>query len=73
MKIENISSLGPLIRARRKEAGLTLETFAAMLGYSPRLLSDVERGQRNVSFNTALTICALLGIDIIAAPRGGNK
>lgn len=73
MKIENISSLGPLIRARRKEAELTLETFAAMLGCSPRLLSEVERGQRNVSFNTALTICALLGIDITATPRGSSK
>ncbi len=70
MKIETLTDLGLLIRERRKKGGLTLETLAAMLSCSPRLVGEVEKGKRNVSFSTVLKICALLGIEIQANQRG---
>ena len=73
MKIDHITDLGRLIRERRKASRLTLETLAAMLSCSPRLLGEVERGKRNVSFSTLLNICSLLGIDITANPRGVDR
>lgn len=73
MKIENMTDIGLLIRKRRKRAGITLETLAAMLACSPRLLGEVERGKRNVSFQTVLNICALLGIELAAAQRGTDQ
>ena len=73
MKIENLTAIGRLIRKRRKGADITLETLAAMLSCSPRLLGEVERGKRNVSFQTVLNICALLGIDLVAVQRGTDQ
>lgn len=68
-----MTDIGLLIRKRRKRAGITLETLAAMLACSPRLLGEVERGKRNVSFQTVLNICALLGIELAAAQRGTDQ
>ena len=43
--------LGAELRARRKSRGLTLEAFAAVIGYSPQHVSEVERA--NASFSGA--------------------
>ncbi len=69
-KIQTLSDIGSIIRRRRKEAGLTIETLAGMLACSPRLLGELERSERNVSFSIVLKTCALLGIELLAKWRG---
>lgn len=64
--------IGALIRRQRKGAKLTIADLAAMVPCSPRLLSEAERGTRNVSLSVVLNICALLGIDLTAETREGK-
>jgi transcriptional regulator with XRE-family HTH domain len=40
---------GFAVRMRREELGLTQEVFAERVGIHRTYLSDVERGQRNIS------------------------
>ena len=42
--VQKPADIGAAIRARRKELGYTQEFFAQMLGYSPRLIGEIERG-----------------------------
>lgn len=70
MQIKNLSDLGVILRQRRKEAGLTIETLAAMSECSPRLLGEMERGARNVSFRIVLNVCAMLGVELSAKRKG---
>lgn len=73
MNIEHLRDLGSLIRARRKQARMSIETLAALVPCSPRLLSEMERGTRNVSIGVVLAVCAMLGIELKASTREGNK
>ena len=69
MKIHTLKDLGTLIGQRRKREHLTIDTLAAMLPCSPRLLGEMERGVRNVSFEHVLAVCAMLGIELTATGR----
>ncbi|MCI6982262.1 MAG: helix-turn-helix domain-containing protein [Akkermansia muciniphila] len=60
---------GQLIRARRKQAGLSIDELASMLGLSPRFLSEVERGKPGASIGRVLQICAALGLLITITPK----
>ncbi|MBE6410267.1 MAG: helix-turn-helix domain-containing protein [Akkermansiaceae bacterium] len=73
MKIQDLSDIGSIIRQQRKAAGLSIETLASMLACSPRLLGELERGARNVSFIIVLKTCAMLGIELFAKCRGDHK
>lgn len=72
MKIKTPNEIGALIRQQRKSAKLTIADLAAMVPCSPRLLGEAERGTRNVSLSTVLTVCGLLGIDLEASTREGK-
>lgn len=72
MKIETTQEIGALIRSRRKLAKLSIAGLAELIPCSPRLLGEVERGKRNVSFAAVLQLCAALGIDLYAEGRGGD-
>lgn len=63
-------SLGALLRARRKRLGYTQEQVAAMMGCSPRLIGEIERGRRTVGIQRVLDLALGLGIDLFAVPRG---
>ena len=69
MKIHSLKDIGTFIRQRRKREKMTIEMLAAMVPCSPRLLGELERGTRNVSFEQLLNICALLGITLTAKGR----
>ena len=63
--------LGRLIRARRKEVGLTADDAARAAGVSRRLLLELEQGKRdNVSLAKALDILATLGLRMHVRMRG---
>ncbi len=66
----NSADLGRIIRARRKKLGYTQVQVAAMMGVSPRLIGEIERGRGTVAVQTVLDLCTGLGIDLFAVGRG---
>ncbi len=69
IRVQDLSGLGELIRAKRTELKYTQEAAARLLGISRRLLVELEAGQRSVRFDTVLRILTALGIDLYAQPR----
>ena len=61
---------GSLIRCRRKELGYTQEYMADVLGWSPRLIGDIERGKATVGIQRVLDLATNLGIDVTLSVRG---
>ncbi len=56
--------LGAAIRARRKEAGLTLIIAAASSGVSVKFLQALETGKPTVQFDKALGVAAHFGLKL---------
>jgi HTH-type transcriptional regulator/antitoxin HipB len=61
--------LGPLVRRRRRELGLTQEEVAGVAGTGVRFISDLETGKRSVQLDTLLKVLAALGLQLIVRTR----
>jgi transcriptional regulator with XRE-family HTH domain len=59
-----MTGVGAQIRSLRKAKGMTLEYLAARSGVSTGLLSQLERGQGNPSFNSLVRIAHALGTPV---------
>jgi len=70
LQITSMTELGGLLRNRRKELGYTQEQVAQMMGCSPRLIGEAERGRGTVAFQTVVDYAIGLGIDLTAHVRG---
>lgn len=71
--IGDAADLGRAMRERRRALGLTQVYCASALGFSPRLIGEMERGRATVSFDKMLTYSRELGIDLLFLPRGDPK
>ena len=60
--VNNETELGRAIRARRKAVGMTIAELASVVPCSPRLLSELERGQRGVSIAATFRLMQMLGL-----------
>ena len=69
VRVTGENALGVLLRKRRKKLGYTQEQIAGMLGCSPRLVGEMERGRGSVGIDKVLTYAMSLGIDIVAFER----
>lgn len=69
VRVMGCASLGPMLRERRKSFGRTQEEVAEMLGFSPRLVGEIERGRGTVGIDKVLIYATSLGIDLIAFER----
>ncbi len=56
-----------LLRARRKEAGLTLQQLADAIGFTKSYVWDVEQGNSNPSTVFVWRVAQLLSIDPVEA------
>ena len=65
-----VQAVGNEIHRLRKLRGMTLEQLAAQSGVSAGLLSQVERGQGNPSFNTLVQVAHALGIPVARLMAG---
>ncbi len=65
-----VQAVGNEIRRLRKLRGRTLEQLASQAGVSAGLLSQVERGQGNPSFNTLVQVAHALGIPVARLMAG---
>ena len=68
-KIKSASDLGALLRNRRKMLGYTQEYVALLMGCSPRLVGEMERGRGTVGFDRLLLYATGLGVDLAAFER----
>ena len=64
MTMNKIEKLGEIIRQARKEQGLTQEQLAATTGVGVRFIRELEQGKESCHIGKALTVVAMLGIDI---------
>ena len=62
--------LGESIRTRRKELGIRQEDAARALGFSTRLVSEIENGRDTVAYGKVLRYAGYLAMDVILRPRG---
>ena len=65
-----VQVVGNEIKRLRKLQGWTLEQLASASGVSAGLLSQVERGQGNPSFNTLVQVAHALGIPVARLVSG---
>ncbi len=65
-----VQAVGNEIKRLRKLRGRTLEHLASQSGVSAGLLSQVERGQGNPSFNTLVQVAHALGIPVARLMAG---
>jgi transcriptional regulator with XRE-family HTH domain len=56
------AALGTALRELREERDLTQQQLAKKAGVAPTFLSDVERGTRNPSWSTILSIAKALKV-----------
>ena len=66
----SIANVGAVLRQRRKELGWTVEFAAQTCSINPRTISELERGLRQVGYDTVATYAQNMGIDIIFEIRG---
>jgi len=64
LRTESSRKLGKRVRYFRTQKGLTQEKFAELCGISPRYISELERGEANVTVNILEPLAASLGIKL---------
>ena len=65
-----IVEAGKVLRQRRRELGWTVEFAAGSCDINPRTISELERGLRQVGYDTVATYAQNMGIDIVFEIRG---
>jgi len=68
--VQTTKELGRLVRAHRKQRGLTLETVSGLGNLSMRFLSEFERGKETAEIGKVLKVLRTLGLEVIVRPRG---
>ncbi|MCH3942448.1 MAG: helix-turn-helix domain-containing protein [Atopobiaceae bacterium] len=69
-QVYDMAGIGREIRHRRKCLGYTQAQVAMLMGCSPRLISEIERGRDTVAIGTVLRLVTGLGMDVILKERG---
>lgn len=63
------SDLGHALRERRRSLGIRQADAAAALGFSSRLLSEIENGRDTVGYGKVLKYAGFLAMDLILRKR----
>lgn len=67
------AQLGPRLRERREQGGLTLRELARRLGISPSAISQIETGKSRPSVSTLYAIVSELGMSLDELFSGQNQ
>ena len=65
--------LGPLLRALRRQAGLTQADVAGQLGVTRQAVSELENRPESATFERLMKLCAVLGVEIALQPRDASE
>ena len=68
--IWNGSDLGSALRRRRHELGFRQTDVATALGFSTRLISEIENGRDSVAYGKILKYAGFLAMDLVLRERG---
>lgn len=69
MQVFKARDMGAMLRARRKDLGYTQEEVAELMGCSPRLVGEMEKGRPGVGVQRMLDYATGLGIDVLLLGR----
>ena len=69
-RVRSPQTIGQLAREERKRQGLTLEAIYSASDLTTRFLSEFERGKPNVSLGRVMDALQILGLELLALPRG---
>ncbi len=72
-RVHSTADLGRLVRAYRKNKGLTLETVAGLGNLSIRFLSEFERGKDTAEIGKILKTLRTLGLEIHVRARDASS
>ena len=64
--------LGAALRARRVQLGFKQAEAAADLGFSQRLISEIENGRETVAYGKILRYADYLAMDLAISCRGAE-
>lgn len=64
MLVSSAEGLAAVVRARRKDLGLTQIELSDAAGISTRAIFDLENGKASVTFKNLLTILNVLGLEL---------
>ena len=67
--IDEIETVGALIREARREQGLTQREFADVVGVGVRFLSELERGKETAEVGLVLRVLRDAGFDVVLEHR----
>lgn len=67
MTNSKIAKLGQIVRQTRKGQGLTQAQLAATTAVGVRFIRELEQGKDSCQIGKALTVVAMLGIEITVA------
>ena len=70
--ITDVAALGRIVRAERKQQGLTQTKLAHYAGVGINFVSQLERGKETVELGRAMRVLQTLGIDLFAAHRSSK-
>lgn len=69
--IFSVVELGKIIRAVRKESGLTQRDAAALCNVSLPFLNSLEQGKATAQIGKVLSVCSRFGIEVRLRLPGG--
>jgi HTH-type transcriptional regulator / antitoxin HipB len=67
--VSDSTRAGQVLRAHRRELGLTQDEVADLIGVNRRVIGELERGKGSVRLEIALNVARVLGIDVDLRPR----
>ena len=62
--LSNMEAIGQIIKARRKELGLTQNTLALLSQVGINTIVSIERGSKSPSIQTLTKVADVLGLDV---------
>ncbi len=63
--LKDTKQLGQMIRAARKNQGLTQEQLAATCGTGVRFIRELEHGKESCQIGKAMMVVKMLGMEIL--------
>ena len=64
VSIDSVLELGKILRAVRKESGLTQRDAAALCNVSLPFLNGLEQGKATAQIGKVLSVCHRFGLDV---------
>ena len=71
LAVSSVAELGKIIRAVRKESGLTQRDAAVLCNVSTPFLNSLEQGKATAQIGKVLSVCSRLGIEVRLRLPGG--